>query len=162
MSGCDQNSGVETEISRCRRLFAALFRVRDERRKLFERGYFLAGVGGDEAESAVDGVTVGVDEAGEKSFALEVDAFRVGGGGFCYFFLHFGKVADGDDLVAANCDGFGVGILGIGGEDFSVEENPVRRIFLRPQSGRRKAESYDEKKNRVKLRESAQDRPFRK
>ena len=82
---------------------------------------FIGGVGGDEVESAVDGVAVRIDEAGEKSLAFEVDALGGGSSGF----FHFLEIADGEDFVAANGDGFGVGILRIGGEDFGVEENFV-------------------------------------
>jgi len=69
---------------------------------------------------------VGIDEAGEESFALEIDAFGVWGDGLRYF----RKVADGDDFVSANRDCIGVGVLGVGGEDLGVEENSFTGSFL--------------------------------
>jgi hypothetical protein len=69
---------------------------------------------------------VGVDEAGEESFAFEIDALGRGGGGL----RDFCKVADGEDCVSANGNGFRVGILGIGGKDFGMEEDAVSRVFL--------------------------------
>ena len=43
-------------------------------------------------------------------------------------FVDFREIADGEDLVAANGDRFGIGILRIGGEDFGVEENLCQRL----------------------------------
>jgi hypothetical protein len=62
-----------------------VFCVFYERRKLRERENFVAGVGADQAESALDGVTVRVDEAGEQALAREVDALGGGGNGLFDF-----------------------------------------------------------------------------
>ncbi len=89
--------------------------------------HFVGGVGRNQVESAVDGVAVRVDEAGEQALAFQVDAFDVWRNGLCYV----GKSANRDDLVAANGDSFGVGILRVSGEDFGVEENLLMRGCLR-------------------------------
>ena len=70
-------------------------RIVDESRKLVECIDFIGGIGGDEVEPAFDGVAVGVDESGEKTFAVEIDTFGVGGDRL----RDFGESADGDDLV---------------------------------------------------------------
>ena len=68
-----ENVGVRPELERqpenlkdvAAHTAAGFFGVGDEERKLVEGVDFLAGVGGDQVESAVDGVAVGIDEAGE-------------------------------------------------------------------------------------------------
>ena len=79
---------------------ARRFCVFNKGRELVEGVHFFGGIGGDEIDSAVDGVTMRVDEAGEKSLALEIDTFSVGGDGFG----DFRESADGDDLVTAKGD----------------------------------------------------------
>ncbi len=100
---------------------AGFFRGCGEGREFVEGGNFLAGIGRDQAEAAVDGVTVGIDEAGEESLAFEIDALGVGRDGL----RDFGEVADREDLVSANGNCFRVGILRVGGEDLGVEEDAV-------------------------------------
>jgi len=65
-------------------------------------------------------VAVGIDESGEQALSLEVGA---SGGG--QSFRDFGETANGEDLVTADGDGFGIGMLGIGGEDLCVEQNLI-------------------------------------
>ena len=67
----------------------------------------LGGIGVDEVKTAIDRVTVGIDEAGEKAFAIEIGAGGVGSG-----FCNLRQSANSNDLVAVNGDGFCVGILG--------------------------------------------------
>src|ERR1019366_7806968 len=104
--------------------YPTLFRSKG--REFVEGGNFLAGIGRDQAEAAVDRVTVGIDEAGEESLAFEIDALGVGRDGL----RDFREVADGEDLVPANGNCCGIGILRIGVEDFGVEEDAVGGIVL--------------------------------
>ena len=121
-----------------------------------EGEYFLAGVGCDEAESAFDRVAVRIDEAGEQSFAVEIDALGGCGDGL----LDFGKVADGDDFVSVKSDRFRVRILRIGGEDFGVEEDPVSGGVLRPKRAGSENECRDKEKEYRTARELSQRLPF--
>ena len=58
-----------------------------------------------------------IDQAGEKSLALQIDAFGARGRG-----LHnFRQAAHRDDPVAANRHRFGVGIVWVAGEYFRVK-----------------------------------------
>ena len=81
----------------------------------------IADVGADQGESAVDGVNVAVDEAGEQGHAVQVGGFCVLGDGL----LDVGVTADGDDFVASNGDGFGIGMFRFAGENLAVEENAI-------------------------------------
>src|SRR6266568_8524544 len=100
----------------------------------------LAGIGGDEAESAVDGMAVRVDESGEERFAVEIDALGVSGNGLHYF----RQGADGDDLVSADRNCVGVGILRVGGEDLGVKENLLIGAGLGPKACGEKEQHCDE------------------
>src|SRR5580704_2423970 len=106
-------------------------RIFYEWRELLKSEYFVAGVGADQGESALNGVSVRVDEDGEQALAREVDALGGGGDGL----VDFGEVADRDDFVTANRNRFGVRILRVAGEDLGVEENSLAGIFLRPERG---------------------------
>jgi len=93
--------------------------------------HLLAGVGGNQAESSIDRVAVRVDEPGEKTLALQVDAL-----GICGRRLYdLGKVADRDDLVAANRNRLRVRILRIAGKHFGMKEDSFGGASLCPQRG---------------------------
>src|SRR6476661_7469998 len=95
-------------------------------------------------------MAVGVNESGEECFAFEIDALGVGGNG-----IHdFGQGADGDDLVSADGDGVGVGVLRVGGKNLGVKENLFVGGFLRRGGGEKK-EYRNEEKNPVTTQESA-------
>jgi hypothetical protein len=103
---------------------------------------------------------VGVDESGEEGLAVEVDALGGCGEGLGYF----GEIADGDDLVAANRDRVGVGILWVGGEDLGVEENFFAggSLRLERRSGGKKEEWRHEQKNEVTAGEASHSVAFPK
>jgi hypothetical protein len=90
-------------------------------------------------------VAVRIDEAGEKTFAVQIDTF-----GACGYRLHYlGEIAHGDDLVAANRNCLGIRILRVAGEDFGMKENMLIGAFLRPKRGSRvkEKECCNEQKN---------------
>ena len=94
----------------------------------------LGGIGVDEVETAVDRMAVRIDETGEEALAVEIGAGGVGSG-FCYF----RQCANSKNLITTDGERLGVGILGIAGEDFRVEEDLVLRVQQRG-SEKQKAE----------------------
>ena len=62
---------------------------------------------------------MGIDEAGEKALALEVDAFGVRGDRF----QDLRQISDGNNFPGANGDSISVGILRVGGENLGVIED---------------------------------------
>ena len=124
----------------------------NESRKFGNRVHLVSGVGGDETEAAFDGVAVGIDEAGEKALALEVDALGIRRDRF----QDLGQISDGNNFSGANGDGIGIGILRVGGENLGVIED----AFVLREGGCQKKNGCGEQKNAAKPRDSSHDRPF--
>jgi hypothetical protein len=78
-------------------------------------------------------MAVRIDEPGEKALALQIDAFSLCRCGF----LHLGKAAHRENLVAANCNRLRIRILRIAGEDFRMKENSFPGTLLRTKEGAR-------------------------
>ena len=113
---------------------------------------FVSGIGGDEAEAAFDGVAVGIDEAGEKALALEVDALGIRGDRF----QDFRQISDGNNFSGANGDSVCVGILRVGGENLGVIED----AFVLREGGCQKKNGCGEQKDAAKPGDSSHDRSF--
>ena len=94
----------------------------DEGGKLVESGDLVGGIGGDEVEATIDGMTVRIDEAGEEALTVEIDALAIGRDGLQSL---RGRVPTATILSPRMRDGVGVGIVRIGGKDFRVEEDAL-------------------------------------
>src|SRR6266852_160492 len=106
---------------------SGLFRLGREGRKLVERFEILTDLRRNQIDASFDGMAVGIDETGKKGLALEVHALGA-----------FGKIADTNDLVAANSDGFGVRMFRFGGEDLAVVKDALGYLVtVRPGSRRK-------------------------